>query len=849
MRNLTKTIAALSLLVPVSAYPLGIGEIKLHSALNQKLNAEIGLLISSGESISDVKVRLAPPEKFDEAGVPWSYFLSKIKFKAVTLSNGRSIVKLTSNEALREPFLDFLLEVTWATGNMYREFTVLVDPPTAYTQPIIPVIQKPQQQPQPVKHYATSQPVKKPKRHVQRYSAISNGQYGPTNRRDYLWKVAKKVNSHSDISVEQMMMALYEANPKAFYKRNVNALMAGKILNIPEREAIVKLSHQQAVAAYKQQDNEWRGRSTAKVRVQLVNIDDVKLATKLVLEAPVEEKVVDTAISVTKDNVNAVNTPVNNNALTATSPEMGAALQSKMDKLEKQLEMMQKMLVLKDEQIAGLQGKKADVSTKTVDTSKVKNVETAKQPKVTKVVTPDKATKKPETKKPVAIPPQVEPESEGLWSYLTLALSALVAGLLGWLWWRKRNDGEELDNESMFASATEISLPGSSEDESAIVEDGFSNYEASTDSESSFLSAFTPTDFDAFDTDQSDVDPIAEADVYLAYGRYQQAEDLMRQAIADEPEREECKLKLLEIFHANENKDAFEKYAEELVNERKHENIDFWTKVSAMGAELLPDSSLFGLDKVALETVDLDQNPSAEDENGQSLGGGFALDDDLDAEADFDLSVFEDAESETDIVKGVAKEETKHDISDDQDNALDFDLSVFDIDEAKDDVKLDDKPSGLKAEEVESIDFDLDAASLNEPQQEELKADDLSADLDLEGFDFTLDEGDKKEDHDEKEDIAIEASTEVESTETIDDFNFDFDTPEVSSIDPVAELDMGVSDLTDMDEMETKIDLARAYIDMADTKAAKSIVEEVMAKGSDAQKASAQKLFDQLKKS
>ena len=111
MRNLTKTLAAATLLAPASAYSLGIGDIKLHSALNQKLDAEIALLVSAGEDVSDLKVRLAPPDKFDEAGVPWNYFLSKIKFKAVTLANGSTVVKLSSNEALREPFLDFLLEV------------------------------------------------------------------------------------------------------------------------------------------------------------------------------------------------------------------------------------------------------------------------------------------------------------------------------------------------------------------------------------------------------------------------------------------------------------------------------------------------------------------------------------------------------------------------------------------------------------------------------------------------------------------------------------------------------------------------------------------------------------------
>ncbi len=139
MRNLTRTLAVVSLLAPASAHPLGIGDIKLHSALNQNLNAEIPLVVSAGENAADIKVNLAPPDKFDEAGVPWSYFLSKIKFEPAVGPNGSVVIKLSSREALKEPVLDLLLEVSWPKGNLYREFTVLVDPPAAYSQATIPV--------------------------------------------------------------------------------------------------------------------------------------------------------------------------------------------------------------------------------------------------------------------------------------------------------------------------------------------------------------------------------------------------------------------------------------------------------------------------------------------------------------------------------------------------------------------------------------------------------------------------------------------------------------------------------------------------------------------------------------
>ena len=93
MRNLTKTLVAVSMLTSTSVHSLGIGGIKLRSALNQKLNAEIALVTLDGENIGDVQVKLASPAKFDEAGVPWSYFLTKIKFtpwKSSTPEDGSS---------------------------------------------------------------------------------------------------------------------------------------------------------------------------------------------------------------------------------------------------------------------------------------------------------------------------------------------------------------------------------------------------------------------------------------------------------------------------------------------------------------------------------------------------------------------------------------------------------------------------------------------------------------------------------------------------------------------------------------------------------------------------------------
>jgi Tfp pilus assembly protein FimV len=130
-RYLTTALAATAFLACSPSYALGIGNIKLQSALNQNLKAEIALTLADGENPADFKIGLAPITKFDEAGIPWTVFLSKIQFQIVT-ENGKTIIKLSSKEALKEPFLDFVVEIKSPKNNVFREFTTLVDPPEDY---------------------------------------------------------------------------------------------------------------------------------------------------------------------------------------------------------------------------------------------------------------------------------------------------------------------------------------------------------------------------------------------------------------------------------------------------------------------------------------------------------------------------------------------------------------------------------------------------------------------------------------------------------------------------------------------------------------------------------------------
>ena len=843
MRKLTKTIALVSLMTPASVLPLGIGEIQLHSALNQNLNAEIALQVSANENPSDIKVKLAPPDKFDEAGVPWSYFLSKIKFDLVTRSDGSAVIKLSSTEALREPFLDFLLEVTWPKGNLYREFTVLVDPPATYEQPVVPVstetgVAKAAQD------YARI--VEKPALAATARSQQPVSEYGPVSRSDTLWKIAEKVNPYNDVSVEQVMMALYEANPKAFYKDNVNALSAGARLKVPERDVILKLSRKQASTEFSRQTQVWNGQVSAKREPEKVVAEET-LDTQLKLLAPTQADVAEheTVVSGEQDST-AVPTPVPSESEKVAEQEGAeparADLQERLEKLEQQLAVMQQMLALKDEQLAALQSKQ-QATTETAP-------KPAKPQSTTSVTTP--ATKPVAQKQQPAA--QIEPETEtgsNLYYWLLGLLGIGVLSGFGWLWWRKRQVESETDTDSMFAASSEISLPSTDEQLNVPALEEGTSYDVGTVGESSFLSEFTPSDFDAFDSDQHEVDPISEADVYLAYGRYQQAEELIRHAIDESPDNDEYKLKLLEIYYANENKEAFEKYAEDLLKAGKKDDAAFWEKVVDMGSEISPGAALFSSDVGSTEAEAEKKEPATKKDSFDQTSS--EADDDL----DFDLSSFDDSELNQ-------AESSKPEQS--LDNSLDFDLSSFDDDK---DEPLDEKIVPTANEQDDhNIEFELTPGLHdNKDEPEKPKEDVESLDFDTgmfepepheAGDEELLPESSSSEDDDLSLSIeSIDTLSEehepvLKDAEADFDFNLDFDLEKPTSTkddshDFSGDLDLGVSDLTDMDEYETKIDLARAYIDMGDADAAKDIAEEVLAKGNDEQKEAAQSILDELK--
>ncbi len=239
------------------AIAMGLGEIQLHSALNQPLLAEIELLSPTAADLNDLRATLASREAYAKAGVERGFFHTKLRFEVIKRPNGTAAIKVTSHDPVREPYLDFLLEATWGSGQALREYTVLVDPPVLMPAPA-PEYEAP------VTEYTAPAPTSSAPVYSGggAASGLVDGEYH-VSRNDTTWGVANTVRPDGSVSMEQVMISLLRANPNAFINQNINNLKAGQILRVPSREEMAAITHAAAVADVRAQTNQWRSGSAA----------------------------------------------------------------------------------------------------------------------------------------------------------------------------------------------------------------------------------------------------------------------------------------------------------------------------------------------------------------------------------------------------------------------------------------------------------------------------------------------------------------------------------------------------------------------------------------------------------
>jgi pilus assembly protein FimV len=350
---------------------LGLGNIQLNSGLNQPFDARIQLLSPTASELDSLTVALASVESFERAGIDRAFILGSLRFEVVQGDAGQDYVHVTSREPLREPFLNFLVEASWANGRLYREYTVLLDPPLYDPYAGQPITSNSTSE-DAVSTASSAEPVSTSDTTVTPVSdsGFTGNEVGPIAASETLWSVASRVRPDSSVSVNQMMLALFRANPEAFIGNNINGLKQGQILRVPEAGDINSTSYEAAIEEVRSQNALWediRGtiastpseRPVSALTETATQADAGPVSTpaetgsELRLLAPGEQGTVAGTASTATANVDADLGLMNEQVESLTSEN--SELRERLTESETIIQDLKRLIELKDDELATLQ--------------------------------------------------------------------------------------------------------------------------------------------------------------------------------------------------------------------------------------------------------------------------------------------------------------------------------------------------------------------------------------------------------------------------------------------------------------------------------------------------------------
>ncbi len=628
---------ALLLALPSAAFALGLGDIRLLSPLNAPLDAEVELVDVAPDEVNTVQAQLASRETFARYGLDWPAYLTGVQMRTVRTPDGRQMVKLKSTEAISEPFITLLVEVSWARGHLVREYTMLLDPPV-YTPGQSTVASARVSAPATgsgVREGAIARSADPPPAAAAAAPESGAASAAPTparrasadagaasahvvQRGETLSGIASSAAAAGPSSprTRSWMLAIYQANPRAFEK-NMNVLRSGAILRIPDAAEAAAVSPSDAAVEIRRQYAAWRSATGAPAAPSGERPGQLKLVTPS--ESP---------------SVGA--TP--GAAPGAPSPEV-SQLQGRVHDLEGQLAESKRLVELKNADLAHLQeqlaAKQGTQPAAPAAPAPPITAPAAEQPPAAQAAPPPPPAveEKPpqparEAPPPVTAKPAPTPALPvaggslfdtlmGYWWVIALLLLALVGFAASRIVRSRRaaQFDDSLGRLAVAGAASETTFaPGrgfGSADAparataAARVEPSFLVEETGTRERPRFPAGAAPaasaarhvtsdetiSSETAINLDQGD--PLAEADFHMAYGLYDQAADLIRIAIGREPARRDLRLKLLEVFFVWGNKEQFLHAARELADTRAEAAPGEWEKILIMGKQLAPEDSLF----------------------------------------------------------------------------------------------------------------------------------------------------------------------------------------------------------------------------------------------------------------
>ncbi|EKT4466133.1 LysM peptidoglycan-binding domain-containing protein [Pseudomonas putida] len=875
IRKLVLAMAAASALSSGMANALGLGELTLKSAQNQPLDAEIELLDVRDLTAAEVAPSLAPPEEFAKAGVAYPSYLEDLTFTPVINPNGKSVLRVTSSQPLPAPVVKFLVQVMWPQGRLLRDYNVLLDQAKAQGE---------------APSAANVEP------------AVSGAGSYTTKRRDTLWQIAAR-NTQGG-SIQQTMLAIQALNPDAFIGNNINQLKTGQVLRLPDPQQVQSIPQGEAVREVAEQYDAWReGRrlgprarqldatrraAAGEAPERIAQGDNLRLVSPGGQGEAGETKALSDKLAVAQESLD-------------TSRRDNEELKSRMADLQSQLDKLQRLIELKNDQLARLE---AQGAAQTPPPAALPGEPAPTQPPVNAQLPSAEPVVKPAPAAVDTAPAEQGEQAQGVLDELMgnplllglLAGSAfLVLLLLLLLLARKRKAQQEAEKHLRMARALaeegerspDLNVPPGSFDDLDVsapsVKLSPAVVAASAAAATAAEKPLAPEPTPAPAMPSPDKDPMAsllvEVDQSLAQGRLNHAADLLEPAVAAEPQRSDLRLKLMEVYARQGDQTAFADQERALSpSDQNKAQVDTLKErfpamlgVAALGlgaaalaaemdkqyvhdllqdgeqapagaepelhettpnvTENAPDAALDAADVPAIEEDDLD--------------GAFdlSLDDDLPVDATLEAAPSEQAE-----VAEAAPQEAEPVATD-----ADADFEAL-LEQAQA------EPQSLD----DLSDFDLDVGEPQAPATTEEAPVDVAAELaafdEIPEFD-PLSELELPEDFDLSLSLDDESPADKQFASELDDVNAELDKLSQSLESPSLEPHFTAADaaqepdpLDDLDfdffsgadEVATKLDLARAYIDMGDHQGARDILDEVVKDGDDEQRQEAEDMLSRL---
>ena len=518
---LALAVAALLGLTVSAANALSLGRITVQSALGEPLLAELEVPGINAEEASSLKPSIASSEAFRSAGLEYNASLASVQISLQRRPDGRAFLRISSEKAINDPFVDLVLEVRWSSGRIVRDYTLLFDPPKLRAAPTLAASALQISLPPANSSAAASPVVPRSASPATSVTLAPSATQHSVQRGDSASKIALKMKADK-VSLDQMLLALLQTNPDAFVNDNINRLKAGSVLNLPSTEQALATPAPQAselIQAQSADFNQYRSKLAAEVPQKMGEADARQGGGK------VQAQVVE-------------NTP--------TSAAVDKLTLSKGDSPSQPSEEQ----IAQSREANDAAQRAAELTKNVSDLGKLEPASQALQPA------------------PATVPSQPPGLLSG-WldqPLLPAAAAGLIALLAGLGFYRIRQRNKTSPSDSPFLSSVQ---PKSKPDE--------------VGSRSPGPQASTATD---------DVDPLIEADVYLAYGRDRQAEEILREALQSQPDRVALHQKLLGIYAKQRDQVQFDNLAATACILTEGTG-PIWESICKLGLQLNPQHSLY----------------------------------------------------------------------------------------------------------------------------------------------------------------------------------------------------------------------------------------------------------------